>query len=90
MDFFNSLTLDLKILVVCIAGCALLAVFSGNRSNEKRYMLALAVLAAVGVYRFTQVTGSEEAARNAAASGTPTEYIKANTQRTPLVSTSAR
>lgn len=89
MDFFNSLTLDLKILAVCIAGCALLAVFSGNRSNEKRYMLALAVLAAVGVYRFTQVTGSEEASK-AAAGGTPTEYIKANAQRAPLLSTSAR
>ena len=48
MDFFNSLTLDLKMLVVAIAGCALLALFSGNQKAEKRYMLVFAVLAAVG------------------------------------------
>lgn len=66
MDFFNSLTLDLKILVVGIAGCGLLALFSGNQKSEKRYMIVFAVLAAVGVYRFTQVSGDGQAQRSAA------------------------
>lgn len=89
MDFFNSLTLDLKMLAVAIAGCALLALFSGNRSSEKRYMLVLAVLAAAGVYRFNQVTHEEPAERNAAAQPAP-HYIKAQTKHVPLVSTSAK
>ena len=48
MDFFNSLTLDLKVLVAAIAGCALLAMISSNQKTEKRAMIAFAVLAAVG------------------------------------------
>ncbi|HEX7892301.1 MAG TPA: hypothetical protein VF522_23325 [Ramlibacter sp.] len=88
MDFFHSLSLDLKMLVIGIAGFALLAIFSGNRRNEKRYVLALAVLAAVGVYRFTHFVGAEPAAT--AATDTPTVYVKANNKRAPLVSTSAR
>ena len=67
MDFFNSLPLDLKMLVVGIAGFALLALLSGNRKNEKRYMLALALLSAVAVYRFTHFNGGEAEKRAAAA-----------------------
>jgi len=58
MDFFHSLPLDLKLMVVGIAGFAALALFSGNRHAEKRYVLVLAVLAAVGVYRFNHTVGA--------------------------------
>ena len=89
MDFFNSLPLDLKLLVVGIAGFALLALFSGNRKAEKRYMLLLAVLTAAGVYRFTNVGGGEQAAGSAAGSSPP-QFVKAPPKHVPLVSTSAK
>jgi hypothetical protein len=54
MAFFDALTVDLKVVVVAMAAVLLLALFSGNRKNEKRYFLLLAVLTAVGVYRFMQ------------------------------------
>ena len=89
MDFFNSLPLDLKMLVVGIAGSALLALFSGNRKAEKRYMLVLAILTAAGVYRFTNVSGAEQAAGSAPASP-PSHVVKAPPKHVPLVSTSAK
>ncbi|MBC5785770.1 hypothetical protein H8N03_22710 [Ramlibacter sp. USB13] len=89
MDFFNSLTLDMKMLVVGIVGAALLAVFSGNRAAEKRYLLVLAVLAAAGVYRFHKTTGEEQRAAMAAKPA-PTNVVKAAPKHVPLVSTSAK
>lgn len=86
MDFFNSLTLDLKMLVVGIAGCVLLALFSGNRKAEKRYMVVLTVLVAVGVYRFTQLPGHGDAGTSASTPSGPLVPAK----RTPIVSTSAK
>jgi len=90
MDFFNSLTLDLKMLVVGIAGCALLALFSGNRGAEKRYLVALALLSAVGVYRFTRTVGAEQAEMTAAASSRVSHAVTAQPKHVPLVSTSAK
>jgi hypothetical protein len=89
MDFFNSLTLDLKFLVIAIAGCVLLALFSGNSRSEKRYMVLLALLSAVGVYRFTQTTLHDQAviAEQEAAVMHP---VKVQTKHVPLVSTSAK
>lgn len=84
MDFFNSLSLDLKMLVVGIAGCALLALFSGNPNTEKRYMVILAVLAAAGIYRFMHVAGHDQPAASA------TQFVTAPDKHTPLVSTSAK
>jgi hypothetical protein len=89
MNFFNSLPLDLKMLVVAIAGTALLALFSGNHKSEKRYMLVLAVLAAAGVYRFTHFPGEDPGARSAADSPGPTVVTTSPVKR-PLVSTSAK
>ena len=68
MDFFNSLTLDLKMLLVAIAGCTLLALFSGNAKAEKRYLLVLVLLAAGGVYRFMHTAGNGPAEASAPAS----------------------
>jgi hypothetical protein len=70
MDFFNSLTLDVKALVVCALGAALLAVFTGNKKREKQYILVLAVLAMVAIFRFnhTQQAAEEPPARISAAS----------------------
>lgn len=87
MDFFNSLSLDLKMLIVGIAGCALLALFSGNRKSEKRYMLVFAVLAAVGVYRFTHIGGGAQPEVSSAAG---VNVVKAAPKHVPLVSTSAK
>jgi hypothetical protein len=84
MEFFNSLTLDLKMLVVGIAGCALLALFSGNRRTEKRYMLALALLTIAGVYRFNHFAPDEGETR-----ASP-QVVTAPPQHKPLVSTSAK
>ena len=70
MDFFNSLTLDLKMLVVGIAGCLLLVLFSGNRKAEQRYMLVLTVLVAAGVW------GTERFAALAPASTLPGSCVK--------------
>lgn len=89
MEFFNSLTLDLRLLVVAIAGCVLLALFSGNHKSEKRYMVALAILAAVGVYRFTQVTPADPEPRSAATRVAPPAAV-APAKQAPLQSTSAR
>lgn len=85
MDFFNSLTLDLKMLSVGIAGCVLLALFSGNRKAEKRYMVLLTVLAAAGVYRFAQLPDDVDAQASAA-----TRAVPVQPKHTPLVSTSAK
>ena len=87
MEFFNTLTLDLKFLVIAIAGCVLLALFSGNRSSEKRYMAILAVLTAVGVYRFMHF---EQADTSTVASSTPQHLMKARDEHKPLESTAAR
>ena len=91
MDFFHSLTLDLKVLVVVIAGCALLALFSGNQKAEKRYLVILVVLAAAGVYRFTHLPGDDQAQKSAAAAAEP-HPAKAPpaSPRAPIASTSAK
>ena len=89
MDFFNSLTLDLKMLLVGIAGCALLALFSGNHKAEKRYLIVLALLTAGGVYRFTHLPG-QEPAQAASSTRAVTKAAPAPTQHKPLVSTSAK
>ena len=90
MDFFNSLSLDLKMLVVGIAGCALLALFSGNPKAEKRYVLVLALLAIGGVYRFTHMPGHDLAEANAAASAAARAATTPPPKHVPLVSTSAK
>lgn len=89
MDFFNALPLDLKMLVVAIAGAALLAVFSGNRKNEKRYMLVVALLAIGAVYRFTHLPAAEPAERTAA-DGSKPQFVKVAPKHQPIVSTSAK
>ncbi len=89
MDFFNSLTLDLKILVVAIVGCTLLALVSGNANTEKRYLIVLALLAAAGVYRFTRTAGEGPAGLSAAESSA-TQVVTAPPKHVPLASTSAR
>lgn len=88
MDFFNSLTLDLKILVAGLAACGLLALFAGNQKTERRAMIVFAVLAAVGVYRFTHLP-EDETARRAAAPPAP-QSKTVTPQHKPLESTFAR
>lgn len=89
MDFFNSLTLDLKLIVVGIAGCVLLSLFSANRTAEKRYVFVLVVLSAVGVYRFMHTTRDDQADRSIAQGPAP-HVVKTPPKHVPLESTSAR
>jgi hypothetical protein len=90
MNFFNSLTLDLKVLVVGIVGCTLLALFSGNQKAEKRYLVVLVALAAAGIYRFTHLPGDDHLQQTAVTTPVPRAAATAQPQRTPLVSTSAK
>jgi hypothetical protein len=89
MDFFNSLTLDLKVLVIGVAGCALLAIFSGNRNTERLYLCVLAVLAAAGVYRFMHIP-SDDRSDLAAAAMSRQHLVIAPDKHIPLISTSAK
>jgi hypothetical protein len=89
MDFFNSLTLDLKILVVGMAGCVLLALFSGNQKTEKRCIVVLTVLVAIAVYRFTRLPGDDEAQRSVSTRPVP-HSVPATPKHKPLESTFAR
>jgi hypothetical protein len=89
MDFFNSLTLDLKMLVIAIAGCALLALFSGNQKSEKRYLVIFALLGAVGIYRFTRVPDPYQGPTSAATRAAP-PAATVPPKHTPLVSTSSK
>jgi len=88
MDFFNSLTLDLKLLVAGMVGCALLGLFAGNQKTEKRALIVFAVLAAVGVYRFTHLPEDENARRAAAPPAGQFKTVKP--QHKPLESTFAK
>ncbi|MFC5498585.1 hypothetical protein ACFPOE_13645 [Caenimonas terrae] len=89
MDFFNSLSMDLKLLVIGIAGCALLALFSGNPKTEKRYLLVLAVLAAAGIYRFNHTLAHEQEEISAARSAASRVVATPPPKRAPLASTFA-
>jgi hypothetical protein len=85
MDFFNSLSTDLKLLAIGIAVCALLALFTSNPKMEKRFLFALALFAAVGVYRFMHTAGYDQS--NVAA--TPVRHI-AEPKHVPIVSTGGK
>lgn len=89
MDFFNSLSLDLKLLVVGIAGCALLALFSGNAKSEKRYMVVLVLLSAAGVYRFAHHAPSGDELEVRAAAPVSRGVVVPD-KHVPLVSTFAK
>lgn len=88
MGFFNSLPLDLKLLLVGIGGCVLLALFSSNARSEKRYTFVLVLLTAAGVYRFTRPGGEDAETR---ATAMPVSHVvTAAPKHIPLVSTSAK
>ena len=89
MDFFNSLTLDLKLLVVGMAGCALMGLFASNQKAEKRALIVFAILAAAGVYRFTHLPGDQQAAKRAVVTSVPQSTPVAPKHK-PLESTFAK
>jgi hypothetical protein len=90
MDFFNSLSLDLKLLIVGIAGTALLALFSGNAKSEKRYMVVLVLLSAAGVYRFAHHAPSGDEIEARAAATSVSHGVVVPDRHVPLISTSAK
>ena len=87
MDFFNSLTLDLKLLVVAMAGCVLLGLFASNKKTEKRVLVLFAVLAVAGIYRFTHLP--DQAAKRAGVTSVPQSTPEAPKKK-PLESTFAK
>jgi len=87
MEFFHSLTLDLKLLAAGIMGCALLALFSGSRNAEKRYLLVLVVLSVAGAYRYTHLPDRD---KGGLAAAEPVHYEKMPDKHVPLVSTSSK
>jgi hypothetical protein len=89
MDFLRSLPLDLQILAAAMVGCIVLALFSGNQKAEKRYVLALVVLAAAGTYRFTQ-DSADDASRSSVATPSAPRSVTPPPAHKPLVSTFAR
>ena len=89
MEFFNALTLDLKMIVVGIVGCALLALFSGNPRTEKRYLFVLALLAAGGIYRFMHLPPTEPPEISANSVPMP-HAVTVPDKHIPIVSTSAK
>ena len=56
VDFFNSLSLDLKVLVASALAALVLALLAGNKRSEKRYLLLFTVLLLASVVRLTFVT----------------------------------
>ena len=88
MDFFHSLSLDMKLLVVAIAGCAVLALFSGNRANEKRYLVVLVLLAGVGFYRFMHAPRDVQHEASTSQQRAP-HFVKAPDRHVPIESTGA-
>lgn len=89
MDFLRSLPLDLQIVAGLIVACVVLALFSGNQKAEKRYVLALVVLGAAGVYRFNEVS-AEDPSRTNVATRSAQQPVTPPPVHKPLVSTSAR
>ena len=90
MEFFNSLSLDLKMVVVGIAGCTLLALFSGNAKSEKKYVLVLALLSIFGVYRFTHSPVVVDPAETRLAANRASQVVTPAPKHVPLISTSAK
>lgn len=86
MAFFQSLPLDLKMLFGGVVLFALLALFSGNRKAERNYLVVLAVLAAIGFYRFEQTSAAE----TSAAPASTKQFVTSTPKHTPLQSTFAK
>lgn len=85
MTFFQSLPLDVKVLLGAFVALVLLQFFSHNPKTQKYYVIVLALVAAGGLYRYqvtkpVEKTIAEEEARPVAT--TPA--------RTPLVSTAGK
>ena len=55
MDFFNSLSLDVKMLVVAGIGALLMALAATDKKKEKRYTLVMAVLLLAATVRYSHV-----------------------------------
>jgi len=86
MEFFHSLTIDVKLLIAAMVGVVLLALFSSNQKAEKRCLVMLALLAVAGVYRYQ----SSNTTPSIAAEPSAQRIVTASPVRKPIVSTSAK
>lgn len=55
MDFFNSLSIDVKMLVVGGIGALLMAFAATDKKKEKRYTLVMTVLFLAAAVRYSHV-----------------------------------
>jgi hypothetical protein len=55
MEFFNSLSLDVKMLVVAGIGALLMALSATDKTKEKRYTLVMVVLLLAATVRHSHV-----------------------------------
>lgn len=55
MEFFNSLSTDVKMLVVAGIGALLMALAATDKKKEKRYTLVMAVLLLAATVRYSHV-----------------------------------
>jgi hypothetical protein len=61
MAFFQSLPIDVKIVLGAFVAVAVLAIFSHNHKFERYYVIVLVLLAAGGVYRYQSTKPIEKA-----------------------------
>ncbi len=55
VEFFNSLSIDLKLLVVTGVGAMLMALAATDKKKEKRYALLMTLLLLAATVRYTRV-----------------------------------
>ena len=86
MAFFQSLPLDVKILLGAFVALGLVYMFSHNHKTQKYYVVVLALLAVGGLYRY-QTTKPIE---NTVAQEEHRPVVKASPTHTPLASTAGK
>jgi hypothetical protein len=85
MAFFQSLPVDVKVLLGLFVVVGLVAFFTHNHKTEKYYLVALVLLGAGGFYRYQ----STKPVENTVAVEEPRPQMTPTPVRKPLQSTSA-
>lgn len=86
MAFFQSLPLDIKVLVAAFVALCLLHFFSNNQKTQKFCVVVLVLLAVGGVYRYQATRPPEKAL----AQEEPIAPVTTTSSRAPIVSTAGK
>jgi hypothetical protein len=86
MTFFQSLPLDVKVLLGAFVALGLVHFFSHNHKTQKYYAVILVLLAAGGLYRYQTTKPIEKTI----AEQEHLPAVMATPARTPLVSTAGK